>query len=149
MVKGYGPILEIARIQNEINRLFENLFDLKSGRGMADVAWLPSTDVCECDEHMMVKVEVPGVVLKDLKLFINGSNIIIEGEKKKSPDGGGKKKFRQLERSYGKFRRVININEAVNTHKADAVLKDGLLKIRFPKVSNKRGEQVEIAIREE
>jgi len=148
MYKSFGPLLEIARIQNEINHLFENLFDLRSTKSSTDVAWLPSADICECPEFVIVKIEVPGVAPKDLKLFINGGNIIVEGEKKRASESG-KKKFHLAERGYGKFRRVININTAVNTHKAEAVLKDGVLKIMFPKVSNLRGSQVEIPVQAE
>jgi len=148
MDRSFGPLLEIARIQNEINRLFENLFDLRSEKGTTDIAWLPSADICECPEFVVVKIELPGVSVKDLKLGINGGNIIIEGEKKKVSETG-KKKFHLVERAYGRFRRVININTAVNTHRAEAVLKDGVLKVIFPKVSNLRGSQIVIAVREE
>ncbi len=148
MVKSFGPLLEIARIQNEINRLFENLFDLRSTKGASEASWLPSVDICECPEYVVMKIEVPGVLREHLKFFINGGNIIIEGQKKRVEEGG-KKKFHLAERGFGQFRRVININTAVNTHKAEAILKDGVLKITFPKVSNLRGSQVEIPIREE
>ena len=45
------------------------------------------------------------------------------------------------------FRRVIPLNVPVNTHRADASLNHGLLRIHFPKVPNKRGEAVQIPVR--
>ncbi len=47
---------------------------------------------------------------------------------------------------FGKFRRVIPLAAAINTHKAEARLKGGVLSVRFPKVSNKRGEEVNIPV---
>lgn len=147
MAKVYGPLLEIARIQTEINKLFESLFELKTKKDYTESMWIPSVDICECEENVIVKVEVPGISGKELKLYADGSNITIEGVKKKlSIDE--KKKLHLIERGYGKFRRVINVNAAVNTHKAQAKLKDGVLRLVFPKVSNKRGERVTIPVSE-
>ena len=51
------------------------------------------------------------------------------------------------ERAFGKFRRVINLGVPVNTHRAEAVLAEGFLTIRFPKVPNRRGEEVRIEVK--
>ena len=83
MAKTYGPLLEIARIQTEINKLFESLFELKSKKHYSESMWIPSVDICECQEYVTVKVEIPGVLANDLKLYADGNNITIEGEKKK------------------------------------------------------------------
>jgi HSP20 family protein len=147
MAKTYGPLLEIARIQTEINKLFESLFELKTKKDYKESVWIPSVDICECEEYVIVKVEVPGISGKDLKLYADGSNITVEGVKKKLTIDG-KKKLHLMERDYGKFRRVVNVNAAVNTHKAEAVLRDGVLRLVFPKVSNKRGERIMISVSE-
>lgn len=147
MSKTYGPLLEIARIQTEINKLFESLFELKTKKDYSDSMWIPNVDICECEEHVTVKVEIPGISPNDLRLYADGNNITIEGIKKKiSIDG--EKKLHLMERGYGKFRRVVNVNAAVNTHKAEAFLKDGVIRLIFPKVSNKRGERVKITVTE-
>ncbi len=147
MAKTYGPLLEIARIQTEINKLFESLFELKTKKDYKESLWIPSVDICECEEYVKVKVEIPGISIKDLKLYADGSNITIEGVKRKTTING-KKKLHLMERDYGKFRRVVNINAPVNTHKSEATLKDGVLKLVFPKVSNKRGKRIVISVKE-
>ena len=50
------------------------------------------------------------------------------------------------DRLFGKFRRVIPLAAAINTHKAEARLQGGVLSVRFPKVPNKRGEEVNIPV---
>ncbi len=102
-----GPFVEISRIQSEINRLFDNLLELKSSGSEGTGEWLPSADVYETPEELVVKFEVPGVLLKDLTLTINGNN----------------------------------------THKARTELSEGVLKIAFPKVPDKRGEEVPITVK--
>ena len=146
-MKTFGAMLEVARIQSEINRLFENLLDLGEGdREGAGGAWIPNVDVVEGEDTLLVKVELPGVEAADLSLAANGDQIILRGEKRR-PDLPEEGSFHMSERAFGRFRRVIQLGVPVNTHRAEAVLQDGLLRIRFPKVPNRRGEEVPIEVK--
>ena len=60
MDKAYGSIMEVARIQSEINRLFDNLLDLDADE-QSGGAWIPNADIFENDESLVVEVELPGV----------------------------------------------------------------------------------------
>ena len=145
MSRTFGPMLEAARIQSEINRLFDNLLDLGTP-GKESGAWIPNADILETEDCLVVKVELPGVALEDLSLSVHGGNVILRGEKKREePDGPAR--YHLAERAFGKFRRVIHLGVPVNTHRAEAVLHDGFLRIRFPKVPNRRGEEVPVEVR--
>ena len=145
MTKTFGPLLEAARIQSEINRLFNNLLDLGGG-GKDGGAWIPNADIVETEDALLVKVEVPGVAPSGLSVSVLGGNLILQGDKAR-PDAEPGSKFHLAERSFGRFRRVINLGVPVNTHRAEAELHDGLLRIRFPKVPNRRGEEVAIEVK--
>jgi len=140
-----GPFVEISRIQSEINRLFDNLLELKQSGGEAGGEWLPNADVYETDEELVVKFEVPWVALKDVSLAINGNNLILRGEKRRAEPAKAAK-YHCMERGFGKFKRVVHISSPVNTHKARTELSEGVLKVCFPKVPDKRGEEVPIRI---
>jgi HSP20 family protein len=145
MSRTFGPMLEAARIQSEINRLFDNLLDLGTP-GKESGAWIPNADILETEELLVVKVELPGVAPEDLSLSVHGGNVILRGEKKREePEGPAR--YHLAERAFGKFRRVIHLGVPVNTHRAEAVLHDGFLRIRFPKVANRRGEEVPVEVR--
>jgi HSP20 family protein len=144
MTKGLGSMLEVARIQSEINRLFDNLLDLDSG-GKESGSWIPIADIVESDEALLVTVELPGVSAEDLVISTHGGDVILTGEKTR-PAMDGQVRSHVAERAFGRFRRVIDLGAPVNTHKAEAVLTDGTLRIRFPKVSNRRGEEVTIQV---
>ena len=75
----------------------------------------------------------------------HGGDVILTGEKSR-PAIDGQGRSHVAERAYGRFRRVIDLGVPVNTHKAEAVLMDGTLRLRFPKVSNRRGEEVAITV---
>ncbi len=140
-----GPFVEITRIQNEINRLFDNLLELKASGGEPGGEWLPNADVYETEEALVVNFEVPGVELKDVSLAVNGNNLILRGEKKRLA-AAKSAKFHSMERGFGKFKRVVHIASPVNTHAATTELSEGVLRVCFPKVPNRRGDEVPIRI---
>lgn len=146
MTKTFGPLLEVARIQSEINRLFDNLLDLGADDRVGGSSWIPNADILENRESLVVKVELPGVDLDGLQLSVHSGNITIEGHKGRAtvPEHS---RFQVAERAFGPFRRVIHLGVPVNTRQAKAVLNNGLLRICFPKVPNRRGEAVVIEVK--
>ena len=148
MFQGMGSMLEIPRIQSEINRLFENLLEIGgSGGREGGAAWMPNADIIEGPDQLTVCVELPGVAAGELRLSVDGGNVILRGCKEPPPDRAVLKSH-VAERPYGVFERVISLNAAINTHRATATLRDGLLKIVFPKVNNRRGGEVGIPVTE-
>ena len=140
----FGSLLEVARIQSEINRLFDNLLDLGADQ-TGGSHWIPNADIIENEERLVVKMELPGVRIENLKLSVHDGNVIIEGEKNR-PDLPGTVEFQLAERGFGSFRRVIQLGVPVNSRLAEATLNNGLLRICFPKVPNRRGEAVPIEV---
>lgn len=145
MTKGLGSMLEAARIQSEINRLFDNLLDLDTA-GKESGSWIPMADIVETEDALLVTVELPGVAPGELAATTHGGDLILKGEKPK-PAADAPARYHVAERAYGPFRRVIHLGVPVNTHKAEALMADGFLRIRFPKVPNRRGEEVAIAVK--
>ena len=138
-----GPLMEVARIQSEINRLFDNLLDL--GRSEEVGTFSPNVDISETESELLLKLEVPGVSLSELSLAVQGGSLIVRGEKER-PQVEGRAEFHLAERGFGRFRRVVTLGVPVNTRHARAVLNNGLLRISFPKVPNRRGEEVPIEV---
>lgn len=136
--------MEMARIQSEINRLFDNLLDLEDQPGGAG-SWMPNADILETEDTLVLKVELPGVAPDKLSLSVHGGNVILRGEKAR-PSAEGAVEFHTAERQFGRFKRVIQLGVPVNTRLATAELSNGLLEVRFPKVPNRRGEEVPIEI---
>ncbi len=136
--------MEMARIQSEINRLFDNLLDLEAQPGGAG-SWMPNADILETEDTLVLKVELPGVAPDKLSLSVHGGNVILRGEKAR-PSAEGAVEFLAAERQFGQFKRVIQLGVPVNTRQATAELSNGLLEVRFPKVPNRRGEEVPIAV---
>jgi len=144
----FGHFLEIARIQSEVNKLFDVILETQGAEGDGAQRWLPNVDICECEDRLVVKCEVPGVRIEDLRLSALGDALVISGDKAPSRPQS-EAKFHCMERAYGQFRRVVHLPQQVNTRAAQASLNNGVLTVHFPKVSNRRGEEVTIRIQEE
>jgi HSP20 family protein len=144
----FGHFLEIARIQSEVNRLFDVLLQTRGCDGEGAQRWLPNVDICETEDAVVVRCEVPGVPRDGLELSAQGSDLVISGEKAK-PVAADNAKYHCMERAHGSFRRLVHLPPMVNTRSARAILNNGVLTVHFPKVSNRRGEEVRIPVEEE
>jgi len=147
MEHSFGPYLEIARIQSEMNKLFDVLLVMRDEEGTEEFvnAWIPSVDVCRTSEGLVLRAELPGVPSKTLKLSALGGALIIMGERPRRQPAG-QVKFHCMERVTGKFRRVVPLGVPINTRDARAILRHGVLEVFFPKVTNRRGEEVMIPV---
>ena len=149
MQRARGAHLEVARIQSEINRLFEMLLRLRDGDDDAG-AWSPPVDVSESPTHLVVEIEAPGVDPESLEIRAESGDLFVRGVRRqpahRSADGA---EVLHDEREYGAFERVIPLTTAVNTRAAVARVAYGVLRIELPRVPNRRGQAVPIPLQAE
>jgi len=131
MTKGLGSMLEVARIQSEINRLFEQPAGFWTPAPKESGSWIPMADIVESDDALVVTVELPGVAANDSSFRTHGGDVILTGEKVR-PQVGGPGRSHVAERAYGRFRRVIDLGVPVNTTKPKRCWPTVTLRIRLP-----------------
>ena len=146
MDQDFGPYLELARIQSEMNKLFDAVTEMRGGGPESTAtSWVPSVDVCRTTEGLILRCDLPGVPSDKLRLTALGGALVISGERPRHQPQG-KVKFTCVERTGGEFRRVIPLATSINTRGARATLRAGVLEVFFPNVSNRRGEEVVIPV---
>lgn len=138
-------------LKNEMDRLFDDFFNnwpsVAPLRHMkeADVAYMPSVNIREEKNEYIMEADLPGMTKDDLKLKISETSITLEGERKhkfeKTEESEG---YYVMESSFGAFRRVIPLPEAIDTEKVEAKLKDGLLGLKLPKLKSSKEKQIKI-----
>lgn len=149
MVKVFGPLVEMARLQNEINKIFETVLDLSPEESLRAVSgWVPSMDLIQSDDCVTVTVELPGVDVTSVNLAVGSGQLTISGEKP-APAAVANARHHCVERAHGSFSRTVALPVPVNTHQARAELREGLLTVTFPRVINRRGEDIAIVIETE
>jgi HSP20 family protein len=144
--EGVHPILGLQR---EMNRMFDTFW----GRfdrpfGMLDPAFgggMPRADVVETDKAVEVSVELPGMDEKDIDVSLSDDVLTIKGEKKAEREE--KKEGCVLsERSFGSVYRTIPLPAGVDSAKAKAEFKKGVLNVTLPKRPEARAKAKKIKV---
>jgi HSP20 family protein len=100
-------------------------------------------DAREVDDVIELTAEVPGVERSDIEVNLEGDILTISLEKRAQDDA---KRIHFSERSYGRFKRSIQVPFAPDADSVTAEVQNGLLVIRFPRTEADRTRR--IAIRE-
>jgi len=95
--------------------------------------YLPHIDVCERAGEVVILVEMPGVERSDVTLSWKANVLTISGHKRQQTDVSNSR-YLCVERSYGPFRREIAIGIPIDHKHAKAEMRNGLMKIRLPKL---------------
>jgi HSP20 family protein len=105
----------------------------------------PSIDIFEEGDNVVVKAEIPGMKKEDIEVNLTDDTVTISGEKKKE-EKTEKKNYYRLECTYGSFCRSFRLPKEVQTDKANANFKDGVLEITIPKTEEARKKEKKIPI---
>jgi HSP20 family protein len=105
----------------------------------------PAMDVYEEGGDIVVKAEIPGMKKEEIHVDINEKSVTVSGEKKKE-EKIEKKNYVHLERTSGSFARTFTLPAEVQTDKARATFKDGILEIRVPKTAEAASRARKVAV---
>ena len=132
----------LTRLHEEMDDLFRSFFEPWEMPGWGHHHW-PAIDIGETNDAFMVKAEVPGCKAEDIDISVHGSMLTISGEKKQESKEE-EKGYYHTERSYGSFRRELNLAADVDPEKIEAKCKDGVLSLKLPKSEKARPIKVRV-----
>ena len=132
---------ELDRLQEEVNRLYENFFGKSPYRERTDV--FPSINISEDRETLYVSAELPGVDAKDVHITAEEDGLTIKGTRKLEA-ADQEASYHRREREGGSFNRKINLPTRIITEKVTAETKNGILTIVLPKAEEMKPKMVEI-----
>jgi len=115
---------------------------------IGDPAFLPPADVIETPDALVVRMELSGVALEDVEVFIEGNTVVVAGEKRRDASCADAS-FLCLERAFGKFHRAFEMAGCLNMGQVAASLREGILVIAVPKCSERRGHRRRVPIASE
>ena len=129
---------------------FDRLMHQVSGRLPSAPGWAgetaqPPMDIFEDEKDIHVQIEVPGMARKELAISLDHDRLCIEGYKYGSSDRECQR-YLCVEREFGVFRRIVDIPASVDASGIRATLVDGVLKIKLPKVMERRRSVVDVPI---
>jgi HSP20 family protein len=135
---------EIGDFADEVRRVFLELGRAFGAESLAGEC-APPIDVYETDAALDITVDLPGVTADAVRILSKGDTILIVGEKTPRR-AGGDSSFHLVERGYGRFARAVRLTRACDMSRARASLIEGELRITAPKLTERRGRTLRIAI---
>ncbi|MCX6549956.1 MAG: Hsp20/alpha crystallin family protein [Acidobacteria bacterium] len=135
------PLAEVRDLADEVRLLFDDLDRARPlDRRLLPGVFSPALDARETADAVEIVVDVPGIALDDIRILIKGSVVIIAGGKMPpNPCERAEASFHLVERDFGRFARAVRLTGAFQAASATATVTGGELRIRIPKIEERRG----------
>jgi HSP20 family protein len=131
-----------SRFEEEMDRMIEDVFGRREPVWIRE-SFVPRANLVETENELTVTVDLPGLKPEEVKLELREGALWITGERKEEKEENGKT-FHRTERSYGAFRRVIDLPSTVNEEKVEAAFRDGVLSVKLPKAEAVQPKHIEV-----
>lgn len=142
-----------SRMHEEMNRLFDSFF--------GDVGWsmdrpqvngsnallYPQLDIFETDKAYKLSVELPGVERDDIDLSVDEDALVIRARKERCSEDVKNDQCHRVERSYGRYERMLSLPVDADTDHIGAELKNGVLEVTIPRrkdIETTSGRRIDI-----
>lgn len=101
---------------------------------------VPSVDIYENEDEILLHADMPGVVKKDISVDIDNGTLSISGIRKLGVEGAVTyEEFTDVE-----YVRSFSVPQAIDVERVEAELKDGVLRLHLPKSEAAKPRQIEI-----
>jgi len=136
----WTPFSELENMQRHLRGILDNT---ELPVAAETDHWLPTMDIRETEDALLVQAELPGINKADVKIEVKDDVLTISGERKYEKDVR-EENVHRIERAYGRFSRSFSLPANVDTGKVDATMKDGVLEIRLQKQEGARTREISI-----
>jgi len=144
----WQPFCDLMATERGFDRLFRDAFSsvlpVREGE-LPTRAWAPAVDICENENNIVLKAELPGVDPKDVEVRVEDNTLYLKGERKFEKDTK-EENYHRIERSYGSFARSFALPNSIDAAKVAAEYKDGLLTLTLPKREETKPKTIKINI---
>ncbi|HEU5336549.1 MAG TPA: Hsp20/alpha crystallin family protein [Terriglobales bacterium] len=141
----WDPFRELATLQNQMNRLFQDSFGSGREEAMATAGFAPAVDIYEDEHNFTLKVEVPGIEEKDIDVRLENNTLTVRGERKLEKEEK-EENYRRVERQYGSFSRSFTLPPIVDAENVQASYDKGVLEIRLGKKAEAKPKQIKVNV---
>ncbi len=132
-------------LQSQLDRLFDDMpFRAQPGDSSL-TAWVPSVDIYETPNELVLEADLPGVNEKALDVQVEDHTLTVRGERE-FENKVSEEDYMRLERSYGAFSRSFSLPQTVKTEGVQAEYRNGVLTVRLPKREEAKPKQIKVSV---
>lgn len=140
----WSPFRHLSVLRSEIDRLFDSPLDALTSNSQQFLnGWLPTVDLYEDHDQLVLKAELPGMKREDIDISLHGDVLTLSGERTED-EAFEKAETYRAERFLGRFQRTFTLPVAVEATKVQATYKDGILTVTLPKAEEARPKQIQV-----
>jgi HSP20 family protein len=137
------PFKDLLFLQERMGHIFDEAISRYGGLGES---WSPPADIYEAENAIVLKVELPGVAIKDVNIELKENVLTLSGERRLTKNLK-EEHFHRMEFFYGNFQRVFNLPKIVEKKGIKASLSDGVLEIKVPKTRKFKSKHIKIEVK--
>ena len=139
----YQPFGDFTGLQT-LNRLMQD-FNRGTDELLTSGTLVPPVDIYEDENHITLKVEIPGMNEKDLDIKLENNTLIVSGERKFEQEQK-EENFHRIERRYGSFSRSFTLPNTVDSENVHASYDNGVLSIKLAKRAEAKPKQIKVNV---
>jgi HSP20 family protein len=141
----WEPFREFTTLQNEMNRLFNTVFDAPAPGNAGNTLrrWMPAMDLVETEDHFVLRADLPGMKEEDVKIEFEDGTLTVSGERKAEHESKNEGYYR-VERAFGAFSRSLTLPQGIDPEAVAASFDNGVLEVRIPKPEERKPRRIEI-----
>ena len=143
----WEPFREFTTLQNEMNRLFNTVFDAPApGNGGSTMRrWMPAMDLVETEDNFVLRADLPGMKEDDVKIEFEDGTLTVSGERKAEHESKNEGYYR-VERAFGSFSRSLTLPQGIDPEAVTAAFNSGVLEVRIPKPEQRKPRKISIGV---
>jgi HSP20 family protein len=128
----WDPIRDLLAIQQRLDRF-----------APGPAGWIPAVDLHETPDDYVLTAELPGLKREDLDIHMQDGQLTLSGVRREPALAC--EQYHRVERGHGSFSRTFQLPVPVDADHIVADLRDGVLTVTCPKVSEPGTRRIRIS----
>ena len=136
----------VSRLREDVHTAFDRWIRRRDSGGNGKVwnaSLNPAINYEDKGDEVVVSAELPGFEDKDIRVEITGGRLILHGNKRLESEERGDNFYRAA-KGMAEFTRVFALPPGIDAQRANAKLKNGMLRVVLPKTETAKAKRIQI-----
>jgi len=130
-------------MQEEFSTLFHRFFPVMPVMETEEWPYGWDLKMEEKEKELIIRLELPGLEAPEVKVEVLGDELQVEAEHKELPKKEEKVE-EKVESTYAHVKRTVTLPKEIELEKAEAVYRNGVLEVHFPRTPAAIGRKIEV-----
>lgn len=143
-ISRWSPFQDMYTLQNRLNSFMQE-YGRNDDEALTSSAFVPPVDIYEDANHIVLKLEIPGMKLEDFDVQLENQTLTVRGERKFEKETK-EENYHRLERRYGGFARGFTLPNTIDPETVKANYDAGILTVELAKRAEAKPKQIKVSV---